>query len=102
LGEFMLAWLDFEKVLSDAALALKIDMRGRAFMPLQVAEALSRQGFISPIELNEINQTRKIRNEVVHGILNYKEILKPDMVKKLQSLSDEMQMRLYSASENRK
>lgn len=102
LGEFMQAWMNLERVLSDAALALKIDMRGRVVMPFQVAEALSRQGLISQVELNEINRTRKIRNEVVHGIVNYKEILKPDMVKSLQSLSEEIQKRVFSASESKK
>jgi hypothetical protein len=97
LGEFMQAWVNFEKVLSDAALALKIDMRGRVVMPLQVAEVLAQQGFISEVELSKINQIRKMRNEVVHGIVNYKEVLKPDMVKRLQSLNAEIQKRLSSA-----
>lgn len=96
LGEFMQAWMNFEKVISEAALFLKIDTRGRPVMPLQMVEVLARDGFISRVESNEINQIRRIRNEVVHGVANYKDTLKPEMVRVLVTLTSELQKRLQS------
>jgi hypothetical protein len=99
LGEFMQAWVNFEKTLSEAADDLemqKAEKRGRVILPLQVAEFLSREGYISRVELDEINQIRKTRNEVVHGHANYKEFIKPEMTKRLVSLTQELQNRLQS------
>lgn len=96
LGAFMQAWVNFEKVLSEAALLLKVDSRGRAVIPLQIVESLTREGYISRVELDEINQIRNTRNEVVHGRVNYKDIIKPDMVKRLNALTNELQKRLQS------
>jgi hypothetical protein len=98
LGEFMQAWVSFEKAISEAALSLKIDTRGRPAMPLQMVEALARDGFMSRVEATEINQLRRIRNEVVHGASNYRDALKPEMVERLVILTTELQKRLRSAS----
>lgn len=96
LGEFIQAWVNFERVISEAVLILKIDTRGWATIPLQMVEVLTREGFISPVESIEINQIRKIRNEIVHGKANYKDILQPATVKRLVTLTSELQKRLQS------
>ena len=99
LGEFMKAWVDFERTLSEAAETLKVLVsykNERAVLPLQIVESLSKEGYISRIELDEINQIRKTRNEIVHGHVNYKETIKPEMTKSLVSLTSELQKRLQS------
>jgi hypothetical protein len=96
LGEFMQAWVGFEKTLGDAALILGVDTRGRPILPLQVVEVLAREGFISKVELDEINQLRQTRNQIVHGVLNYKDTLHPGIVERLVSITNELQKRLQS------
>jgi len=99
LGEFMQAWVNFELRLSEAATVINvdnIDKHGRAVMPLRVAEVLSKAGYISRVELDEINEIRKIRNEVVHGTVNFRETIKPEMVKRLISITSELQKRIQS------
>lgn len=89
LGEFMQAWVDFERFLSKAALSLGIGTRGRP-----VVQKLEDGGFISQVEVAEVNHFRQTRNEVVHGIKNYKDILSPKMVHRLTSLTSELEKRL--------
>lgn len=96
LGNFIQAWVNFEKTLADAASRLRVDSRGRPVMSLQVVQVLANEGLVSRVELEEINQIRKIRNEVVHGVTSYKDTLQPPMVKRLASLTDELQKRLRS------
>lgn len=75
LGEFMLAWVNFEKV-STSARHLTKDL------------ALSRT------ELDEIARIREIRNKVVHGIINHKDVLSPEIVNRLVFLTEQLQKRL--------
>lgn len=99
LGEFMKAWVDFERTISEAAEALSAALPykgGREIPPFQIAESLSKEGYISSIELDEINQIRKTRNEIVHGHMNYKETIKPEMTKRIVSLTRELKERLQS------
>lgn len=96
LGEFMQAWVNFEKKLFDAASLLKVDTHRRPIMPLHIVEILANEGFVSKVELNEINQIRQIRNQVVHGVLNHKDALKPEMTKRLESITSELPKRLQA------
>jgi hypothetical protein len=96
LGNFIQAWVDFEKTLADAASRLEVDTRGRPVMSLQVVQVLANEGLVSRAELEEINQIRKIRNEVVHGVTSYKDTLQPEMAKRLTSITNELQKRLQS------
>ncbi|MEA1905006.1 MAG: hypothetical protein U9M97_03900 [Candidatus Hadarchaeota archaeon] len=94
LGEFMQTWVDFEKLLSKATLSLGIDTRGRPIMPLRIVRVLEDAGFISKAEITEINYLRQTRNEVVHGVKNHKDILSPEIVDRLRSLTVELEKRL--------
>ena len=96
LGEYIVIWNQFEMVLSKAVESLKIDSGRRPLLPLQMVDALVKDGFMTQIEANEINELRTIRNEVVHGAKNYKDALKPEMVKRLLVLTNEFQIRLAS------
>jgi len=96
LGEFMRAWVLFEKTLTDAASMLRVDTRGRPIVPLRIVEILASEGFVSEAELDEINQLRQIRNQVVHGISDYKDTLNPEIVKRLVSITNDLRTRLQS------
>jgi len=96
LGEFMQAWVDFEKTLVDASPLPKVDTYGQPVAPLQIVQALASEGFISKKDLDEINQIRQIRNQVVHGVLNYKDALKPEMTKRLGSITSELRKQLQA------
>lgn len=94
LGEFMQAWVDFERFLSKAALSLGVDTRGRPIIPIRIVQKLEDGGFISQVEVAEVNHLRQTRNEVVHGIKNHKHILGSKMVHRLTSLTSELEKRL--------
>lgn len=99
LGEFMRAWVLFEKTLINAASMLSVDTHGRPIMPLRMVGMLASEGFISTVELNEINQLRQIRNQVVHGVVDYKDTLNPEMVERLISITGDLQARLRAQKE---
>lgn len=63
-------------------------------------DVLAKEGFISQAEIKEINDIRQIRNETVHGVVNYKDIVKPEIVERLNSITTELQRRLESKGEN--
>jgi len=93
LGEFMQAWVNFEKTLVDAASLLRtVDAHGRP--ALHVLDFLAGERLISRAELSEIDQIRQIRNQVIHGVLNYKDALRPELTKRLISITNELRNRL--------
>ena len=94
LGKFMEAWVNFEKMLADAVSLLKQDTSRRPYAPMRMIDTLASEGFISKAELKEINEIRQIRNETVHGVANYKEIVKQETVERLISITNELQRRL--------
>lgn len=99
LGEFMRAWVFFEKTLTDAASMLSVETRGRPIVPLRIVEILASEGFISKVELDKINQLRQIRNQVVHGVLDYKDILKPEVMQTLNAITNSLQKLLQARHE---
>ena len=101
LGEFMQAWVNFEKTLVEAASLLRtVDARGRP--GFHILEFLAIEHLISKAELNEIAQIRQIRNQVVHGTLNYKDALKPEMTKRLVSITNELRRQLQEGRKDSK
>ena len=96
LGNFMIAWVNFEKVLAQAAASLNIDTRGRPVMPLQITQILEKEGYISRAEMVELTSLRETRNKIVHGVANHQEALKPDTVKRLVTLTTEIEQRLQA------
>jgi len=79
LGEFMEAWLTIENGLREDA--DRNSMTG--FRPQgmhRVFKFIKGAGLVPPKELKEIDELRKIRNQIVHGPLDYREILTPDVM----------------------
>ena len=60
----------------------------------EIARVLQGQGILSDSEVEDIQAIRKIRNEVVHGKLDHKNVLNREIVKKLISLNVKIEQRL--------
>ncbi|MDQ1638750.1 MAG: hypothetical protein QOF62_2089 [Pyrinomonadaceae bacterium] len=90
LGNFMVAWVNFEKALLSLAAPNQTSVSGRPLMPLDAARLLHRRGLILQSEMAEIDQLRRLRNEIVHGKLDYQSALKPEIVKRLEALGPEL------------
>jgi hypothetical protein len=94
LGEFMQAWVSFERLLTDIASMPQFEdtrTSGRVVIPMRVLEALQKEGYLSKVQFKEINNIRDIRNKVAHGVVNYKDVIEPETVKRLVSITSELQ-----------
>jgi hypothetical protein len=97
LGEFMQAWVNLELALSDAAKVVnvrEIDRQGHALTPLRVIEVISNAYFLTPKELEDVTQIRIIRNNVVHGAVNFREVIEPDIIQRLISITSNLKERV--------
>jgi hypothetical protein len=93
LGEFMLAWSDFEKTIIELASPYYATTSSRPMMPLDASRLLLKKGFISHQELSEIDELRQVRNNVVHARVDYTETLNKGLIKNLQKLTTELGQR---------
>lgn len=90
LGEFLASWVSFERVvaaLSHMHLDKLSTLGGRPRPPLMVISEMVRAGVFEPAEADEINELRKIRNEVVHGIVDYKTVLSRKVIQQLEAIT---------------
>ena len=93
LGSFMAAWAALERTLM-AITAPYYSGSTRPMMPLDAFRLLNKQGIVSRSELAEIDQLRKIRNEVVHGVINHKDVLNTSMITRLTEITSELENRV--------
>lgn len=90
LGEFMLAWANFERTVS-IIYSTHTKTEKQRFVPLsQMTQYLIKEGIITDAEKREIDGLQKLRNEVVHGHTNYKENLRSEMIEKLTAITNEL------------
>ncbi len=85
LGRFMQLWLRLENALGDRASENSLLGR-RQRTVLDSVRFLKQASAIPEYHAKEIEQLRKLRNEVVHGVVDYKEVLTPDIVDRLERL----------------
>jgi hypothetical protein len=97
LGEFMLAWVNFQKLLARAASSLKLPSPERQ-PPIEVVRGLAAVGFLDKREMAEIEVFRRTRNAVVHGEVAVKDALDSTMVSNLQSLTRKLSERVQEKS----
>jgi hypothetical protein len=89
LGDFMAAWIDFERVLAPLQSGM---MRPRA--PLDMIRRLRADAVVSDSELAEIEAIRRVRNEVIHGVTDHKTALTRSMIERLRAFIKLIQERL--------
>ncbi|MEQ9109115.1 MAG: hypothetical protein RLN84_00995 [Rhodospirillaceae bacterium] len=90
LGAFLSAWVDFERVL--AALShLHIDklttLAGRPRPPLHALRELIEAGVIRHEDAEAINGLRRLRNDVVHGVVDHNTALTIAEISKLRDIT---------------
>lgn len=94
LGDFMAAWISFERMLAGHA---SDDRPYR--MPLDVIRNLTNENVLSLRELEELNDIRKTRNEVVHGIADHKSVITQQLIDRLLELTNKIANRLEGGKE---
>lgn len=82
LGDFMDAWISFERVLADIAAP---DTSHK--MPLYRIKQLYEEGKLSQAEMAEMDNLRRVRNEVIHGHAKHETTLGPEMIDRLKALT---------------
>lgn len=82
-GEFMAAWVNLEQGLRDMAKTHSLlgeSPRGI----IDVTRFLQTASILEPQDRREIDELRKIRNQIVHGVGDYREILTPKLIERVK------------------
>jgi hypothetical protein len=87
LGDFMDAWIIFEKTIIDISLNSGV----RQKIPIHAIRFLHKEGLISPSEMAEFDYLRKVRNEITHGITDYNSVLNSTMVDRIKELTKKLE-----------
>ncbi|WP_134678092.1 MULTISPECIES: hypothetical protein [Pseudomonas] len=90
LGEFLAAWVSFERVVAAISYTHQdklSTLRGRPRPPLMAISEMVRVGVFEPEEAAEISELRKIRNEVIHGMVDYKTVLSRKVIQRLEAIT---------------
>lgn len=85
LGEFMEEWVRFEASLRDLASTHNLLGQTPQSM-LRVLEFLEGAAILTPQDRRELDHFRRLRNEIVHGVADYKDVLTPDVIDRLKEL----------------
>lgn len=85
LGQFMEEWVRFEAGLRD--LAATHNLLGQAPQSMiRLLDFLEGASLLSPQDRRELDHFRQLRNEIVHGMADYREVLSPEVVGNLRRL----------------
>jgi len=91
LGMFLETWVNFEKVvanLSQKNIEKMSTLQGRPRPPFQAIRELVRLGVFSEEDSIEIQKQRELRNKVVHGIVDHREVLSEELISKLKVITE--------------
>jgi hypothetical protein len=94
LGEFLAAWVGFERMtgsLIDKNEELLGASKSRLRPPMMASNELARVGIFESADAAEIDALRRIRNEVVHGMSDYKAVVNRSVIKKLEEITRKYQ-----------
>lgn len=86
LGDFMDAWITFER----ATMKLSLLSSPHPKTPMDVIRFIQKVDLISHSEMVEIDQLRTVRNEIIHGMADYNSVLNSTMVDRLKELAEKM------------
>lgn len=95
LGDFMEAWITYEKALKEHFLLTRENKR-YSYSYFNSLHSLRDQGVLSKSEIEELQQMRSIRNEIVHGKEDHEQLLKKQMVARLKILCDRIRNNVAS------
>jgi hypothetical protein len=91
LGEFMQAWLGLEQVIESM---VNVVHKGDQFPRTGVSSQLFRKFFadhgVSLEVVGEYDRLRQIRNGVVHGVVDYKKAVTPNVVESVRKLTEKL------------
>jgi hypothetical protein len=85
LGDFMDAWISFERILTNISAPDKSHK-----MPLYRIKQLHDEGKLSEAEMAEMDNFRRVRNEVIHGHAKHEATLRPEMISRLKILTEKI------------
>ena len=95
LGEFLAAWVAFERM-TGSLIEKNAEMLGtsatRHRPPMMAINELARVGIFERADASEIDALRRIRNEVVHGMSDYKTVVNRSVIKKLEEITRKYQV----------
>lgn len=94
LGEFLASWVSFERAMAEVNIQQASDSTGlrvRPRSPLDSINELIAHGAFKPSQAKEINDLRKLRNEVVHGIVDHKTAVDKQAIQRLHRVTEQLQ-----------
>jgi len=86
LGDFMEAWIIYERSLKDYFSLIKSQNEGYSYF--NSLWTLRDQGILSQEEIEELQKIRSIRNEIAHGKKSHEKLLTKRIVNQLNSLTN--------------
>ena len=91
LGAFLAAWVDFERTIGQLS-QVHVDkistLRGTPRPPLAAVRELIAAGVFNEKDAAVIDRLRRLRNEVVHGIVDYNVAVTEAAIKELRAVTD--------------
>jgi uncharacterized protein YutE (UPF0331/DUF86 family) len=94
LGEFLAAWVAFERMVA-ALSKLNKDklstLHGRTRPPLVAVGEMLRAGVFEAVEVKDIEELRILRNDVVHGMVDYKTVVNRKVIERLTKITEKYQ-----------
>lgn len=94
LGEFLAAWVTFERMtaeLSKANVDKLSTLGGRPRPPLMAMNEMLRVGIFDAVDAHDVEELRRLRNDVVHGIVDYKKALNRNVILRLERITEKYQ-----------
>jgi len=88
LGEFILAWANFERTV-----ASRMESKKEArplYNPAAMVAKLVVDGLLTKSDAQHLDSIRRVRNSVVHGAEDYRKLVKPEMSQFLIHLAEKL------------
>lgn len=86
----MAAWMSFERMIADLS-RLHLDklstLGGRPRPPLMALNEMVQVGVFEPDDAKQINTLRGIRNEVMHGMVDYRTVVSREVIQRLEQIT---------------
>jgi len=100
LGEFLASWVTFERMIAELGKQNSdklVTLGDRIRPPLMAMNEMLRAGVFDSSDVKEIQELRIIRNEVVHGMADYKVAVSRKVIQRLEKITVKYQ-RIANAS----